>query len=169
MSYEYSASTTDVEGDALYYQFNWGDDTYSDWLGPYNSGETCIASYQWSEAGMYEVSAVVRDQQGFYSDRSHVLLVCMGTLDNNGNSTPDLCELCTCGDLDFSGGPVDLADFGLFALCYNVSGPSGDCTAEYFECSDMDGSGLVDLADFGLFALWYGQESTQTTPNCVPQ
>ena len=76
---------------------------------------------------------------------------------------------CVCGDINRNGGPVDLQDFGLFALCYGSSAPGGDCTAEYFECSDMDGSGVVDLSDFGLFALWYGQEGTQTTPNCVPQ
>ena len=76
---------------------------------------------------------------------------------------------CTCGDVDESGGPVDLADFGLFALCYGYSAPTGDCAAEYFYCSDLDGSGTVELYDFGLFALWYGQSSSQHPPGCQPE
>ena len=80
---------------------------------------------------------------------------------------PD-CPGCRCGDIDDSGGPVDLADFGLFALCYGSAAPTGSCTAAYFECSDLDGSGLVDLTDFGLFALWYGQTSSRYPPSCQP-
>ena len=63
---------------------------------------------------------------------------------------------------------VDLQDFGLFALCYGYAAPAGDCTAEMFACSDLDGSGLVDLQDFGLFALWYGSQSSQSPPDCEP-
>ena len=76
---------------------------------------------------------------------------------------------CPCGDIDMSGGPVNLVDFGLFALCYGRTGPGGDCTQAYFECSDMNASGKVNLEDFGLLALWYGLVPTQTVPNCVPE
>ena len=76
--------------------------------------------------------------------------------------------ICGCGDIDDSGGPVDLADFGLFALCYNETGPTVDCTQAYFDCSDLDGDGWVSLLDFGLFALWYGSTSSQSPPDCAP-
>ena len=82
---------------------------------------------------------------------------------------PDCGAIYNCGDIDGSGGPVDLSDFGLFALCYGYSGPTGGCTAEYFVCSDMDASGCVDLQDFGLFALWYGQVPTRSVPDCEPE
>ena len=55
---------------------------------------------------------------------------------------------CPCGDIDRSGGPVDLADFAFYANCHGLSGPSPDCSTEQFECSDLDGNGTVDLDDF---------------------
>ncbi len=45
--YTYTTSTTDADGDQIYYMFDWGDGNYSDWLGPYNSGDTCEATHTW--------------------------------------------------------------------------------------------------------------------------
>ena len=75
---------------------------------------------------------------------------------------------CRCGDIDGVGSKVNLGDFGMFALCYGRSAPSGDCTIEVFECSDLDGSGAVNLSDFGTFALLYGSLSTNAVPDCLP-
>ena len=91
-----------------------------------------------------------------------------GAFSDCGPPNPCLGQGCPCGDINESGGLVDLQDFGLLALCFGYGGPAGDCTAAYFECSDLDGSGLVDLQDFGLFALWYGGQTSQTPPNCEP-
>jgi hypothetical protein len=46
--YEYSTSTIDCDGDKIYYKWYWGTDKYaqpifSDWLGPYSSGEKVYA------------------------------------------------------------------------------------------------------------------------------
>jgi hypothetical protein len=38
-SYTYSTSSTDPDGDTLFYRFDWGDTTISSWLGSYQSGE----------------------------------------------------------------------------------------------------------------------------------
>ena len=73
---------------------------------------------------------------------------------------------CVCGDTDGSGGPVDLGDFGVFALCYGLSGPDPNCDEQAFFCSDLDDSGLVDLSDFATFALLYGATWTSMVPNC---
>ena len=75
--------------------------------------------------------------------------------------------VCICGDLDDSGGVVDLSDFGLFALCYGRVAPDEDCPPEAFTCSDLNGSGGIDLSDFGTFALLYGATSTKQVPNCL--
>ena len=117
----------------------------------------------WSSGGPYELSGTIGQPDAGEMTG--------GTFTLTGGFWPGISctPACTCGDIDESGGPVDLGDFGLFALCYGYSAPTGDCTGEYFACSDMDGSGLVDLQDFGLFALWYGQVPTQTVPECVPE
>jgi len=74
---------------------------------------------------------------------------------------------CICGDIDESGGPVDLVDFATFALCFGQSGPIPGCDADAFECGDLDGSGgPIDLVDFATFANLFGLVSTKTVPDC---
>ena len=46
--YPYTSSTTDPEGNQVFYWFNWADGTNSGWLGPYNSGEECNAFNTWT-------------------------------------------------------------------------------------------------------------------------
>ena len=75
--YEYSTSTTDPEGDQIYYLFNWNDETDSGWLGPYNSGETCYASHSWSHDGTYIVRAKAKDEHGAETGWSEPLNVVM--------------------------------------------------------------------------------------------
>jgi len=59
--YEYTAVTTDPEGNQIFYLFDWGDGTSTEWLGPYNSGEPVVASHVWSEVGHYDVKAGAKD------------------------------------------------------------------------------------------------------------
>jgi hypothetical protein len=66
----YDGTTTDPEGDSIYYLFNWGDGTNSGWVGPYISGEKGSASHTWSELGNYEVKVKARDEYGVQSDWS---------------------------------------------------------------------------------------------------
>ena len=69
-SLTYSTSAIDPEGDQVYYKFDWGDGSYSRWVGPYNSGDTGNASYSWSSPGKYSVRARAKDGQGasYWSD-----------------------------------------------------------------------------------------------------
>ena len=73
---------------------------------------------------------------------------------------------CQCGDIDMSGGSVDLVDFATFALCFGLTQPGPGCNAQAFFCSDLNGSGVVDMTDFATFALWFGLQTTNTVPNC---
>jgi len=57
----FSTSTTDPEGDHVYYMFDWGDGNFSEWVGPYASGETGKASYAWDELGDYEIKVIAKD------------------------------------------------------------------------------------------------------------
>ena len=49
-NYTYTASTTDPNGDKLYYKFSFGDGTYSAWLGPYTSGVNVTVSHNWTKS-----------------------------------------------------------------------------------------------------------------------
>jgi hypothetical protein len=71
--YDYSSLTTDPDGDMLYYLFDWGEKNNSGWLGPYNSGEKCVASHSWSNQGTYEIRVKARDVHGRESNWSDPL------------------------------------------------------------------------------------------------
>jgi hypothetical protein len=73
----YTASTTDPEGDKIYYLFDWGDDSFSGWVGPYNSGEIAQAKHTWNEEGSYEIRVKAKDERGSQSPWSDPLPVTM--------------------------------------------------------------------------------------------
>jgi PKD repeat protein len=74
-SYNYSTSTTDPDGDNLSYRFDWGDNTASNWFGPYQSGELIQTSYIWETPGAYQVKVKARDIYGKQSNWSMSLSV----------------------------------------------------------------------------------------------
>jgi len=57
----YTATTTDPNGDQVYYWFDWGDGSNSGWVGPYNSGADASESNSWSADGTYEVKVKSKD------------------------------------------------------------------------------------------------------------
>ena len=75
--YTYTTSTTDPDGDELYYLFDWSDDTYSEWVGPYESGETTEAIHTWTEKGDYEIRVKAKDERGVQSEWSDPLPISM--------------------------------------------------------------------------------------------
>jgi hypothetical protein len=62
--YEYTFSSTDPEGNDVYYYIDWGDDSFEEWLGPFNSGTECASSHIWYEEGIYKIKAKARDVFG---------------------------------------------------------------------------------------------------------
>ena len=74
-SYLYATSSTDPDGDDLYYQFDWGASYLSGWLGPYLSGEQIQASFSWDSPGNYGVKVHVKDIYGSQSEWSTSLEV----------------------------------------------------------------------------------------------
>jgi hypothetical protein len=66
----FSTSATEPDGEDVFYRFDWGDGTYSDWVGPYAPGETGEALNNWSELGEYEIRASAKDINGVQSDWS---------------------------------------------------------------------------------------------------
>jgi hypothetical protein len=66
----FSTSAIDPDGEQVYYKFDWGDGNFSDWVGPYNSGETGEASHAWENLGDYEIKAIAKDVHGVQSEWS---------------------------------------------------------------------------------------------------
>jgi hypothetical protein len=63
-AYKYTFSATDPESDMIYGFVDWGDNTTTDWVGPYSSGASFYISHSWAEKGDYTIRAKVRDEHG---------------------------------------------------------------------------------------------------------
>jgi parallel beta-helix repeat protein len=74
--YTYTTNTTDPDGDQVYYKWDWGDGSFSDWLGPNNSGMQVSASHGWAK-GSYDIKVKAKDIHGAESDWSDPLPVSM--------------------------------------------------------------------------------------------
>ncbi|MFO7676928.1 MAG: PKD domain-containing protein [Thermoplasmatota archaeon] len=85
-SYTYGTSATDLDEDQVYYQFDWGDGTTSDWIGPYDSGSTGSASHSWSSSGTYQVRARAKDVYGAESGWSSSRTVTISTTSGGGGT-----------------------------------------------------------------------------------
>ena len=75
-SYTYSTSTIDLNGDEIFYLFDWGDET-SGWLGPYDSGDNCETNHIWDNEGDYEIKVKAKDNYGDESPWSDPLTISM--------------------------------------------------------------------------------------------
>ncbi len=62
--YTFTTSTTDPDGDDLFYKWDWGDGNFSGWL------ETSEASYTWSYEDNFEICVMAKDSDGGESDWS---------------------------------------------------------------------------------------------------
>ena len=47
----------------------------SKWIGPFNSGELCIKSHQWTVEGDYEIKVISRDDLSGKSEWSNPLII----------------------------------------------------------------------------------------------
>ena len=74
--YIYSTSTIDVDGDQVWYQWDWGDGLQSNWLGPYNSGDTINTTHTWTVKS-FSIKVKAKDTFDAESDWSELLVVTM--------------------------------------------------------------------------------------------
>ena len=75
--YTYTTSTTDPNGDQVYYMWDWGDGSQSSWLGPYNSGVTINTTHKWTVKGSYSIKVKAKDTFGAESPWSDPLSIKM--------------------------------------------------------------------------------------------
>jgi hypothetical protein len=71
--YTFKSSSTDPDGNDLYYRWDWGDGELSDWIGPFDSGVKSEATHEWEERDNYEIRVKVKDEHGGVSDWSDPL------------------------------------------------------------------------------------------------
>ncbi len=64
VEYEYVFIIKDPDGDENYLYIDWGDGTYSDWSGPYGSGNTTKINHSWGAKGTYMIKANLKDNCG---------------------------------------------------------------------------------------------------------
>ena len=109
VEYTFSTSTTDPEGEQVYYLWDWGDSASTDWLGPFDSGETVYASHIWTEADTYNITVKAKDVynvESNWSDAKTIYITDTAILEI-GNITGGLFKVSTVikniGSVDATG------------------------------------------------------------------
>jgi hypothetical protein len=77
IEFNFTISSSDPEEDQIYYNITWGDDTFTNWIGPYNSSENITVNNAWDNYGEYEIKVKAKDSNGSESNWSitHLLSV----------------------------------------------------------------------------------------------
>ena len=133
----FSTSAIEPDGEQVYYKFDWGDDNVSDWVGPYNSGETGEASHAWENLGDYEIKAIAKDINGVQSEWSEPALLSIVE-----NEKPTMVE-------------IDGETYGLGGTDYEFT----------FTSTDPDGHDIFYMVDWddGERTEWLGPYSSGET------
>ena len=66
--YPYTISTTDPDGDDVYYCIDWGDGSDEVCIGPHVSGEEVIIKHTWTEKNTYDLRVKAKDDSGAESN-----------------------------------------------------------------------------------------------------
>jgi hypothetical protein len=90
--YWYNISSFDSDNDDIYFFIEWGDNTTSDWIGPYTSGINTSLNHSWSEEGNYLIRAKAKDEFGRESNWT-TLEVSMPKTKSVNNFSPWLIRL----------------------------------------------------------------------------
>jgi len=75
IAHNYHFTSTDPDGDNVYYFIDWGDGNNSGWLGPYASGQEINDSHTWSKQGTYTLKAKAKDNLGAESDWTTLIII----------------------------------------------------------------------------------------------
>ncbi len=147
--YTYSTSTTDPDGDDIYYWFDWGDQTNSGWIGPYPSGATVNASNSWDAPGDYKVKCKAKDTYGAergdgWSDPLTV------TITNRAPSISSKPSGETSGYISY-----------LYSYSTIATDPDGDDIYYWFDWGDQTNSGWEGPYDSGATGVKIYHEWTQ--------
>ncbi len=134
--YNFTALTTDSFGDDIAYQFNWGDNTQSDWSSFVRSGEAVTMSKSWSSAGTYYVKARAKNTHGIASAWSDPHSITIVT--NNPPNKPMAPSGPSSGDPE-----------SLYNFTTSTTDPDGDSISYQFDWGDQTQSGWSEFVPSG--------------------
>ena len=85
--YAFSSSVFAPHELDIFYKWDWGDGTFSDWLGPFAPGEVCTATHSWSR-GIYDVRVKIKIDtiESDWSDPSAIELFVPGDANGDGRA-----------------------------------------------------------------------------------
>jgi len=58
---DFNFEASDPDNDDIYYYVDWGDQTNTGWIGPFNSGDEVTRNHKWDQAGVYNIKAKAKD------------------------------------------------------------------------------------------------------------
>lgn len=76
--YTFDVFAVDPQGDDVYLSVDWGDNTNTDWVGPYDSGEEIQLVHSFSERKNYTILAKAKDIEG-HEGKEQPLIISMPT------------------------------------------------------------------------------------------
>jgi PKD repeat protein len=76
-TYTYTTMTNDPDGDQIWFNWDFGDEIQSGWVGPYTTGEICEVEHTWDEEGDYIIKVKAKDVHGEESEWSDPLAITM--------------------------------------------------------------------------------------------
>ena len=86
--YEFKLTSTDPDGDEVFYFMDWDDGDTSGWVGPFSSGETISLNHTWTSPGTYNLKAKSRDI--FYDESEWTEDYTLSIVDNDPPNTPTI-------------------------------------------------------------------------------
>jgi hypothetical protein len=122
IEYEFSFVADDPEGDEIWYFVDWGDTTFDDWFGPFESGEEITVNHKWIQDGTYYIKAKSKD---YWDDsrwsEEHIMKI--------GNVNPDIPTI----NGPIIGGVGTIYEYELFSI-------DPDCDDVYYLMDWNDGN-----------------------------
>ena len=124
ITYTFTAHTTDLDGDDISYQFDWGDGTQSGWSSWVSSGTPVSMNHSYSSEGTYYVKAKAKDIHDALSDWSNPHSISISEI-NNPPYTPSEPTGPSSGYVD-----------SLYSFSSSATDPDGDNIAIRFDWGD---------------------------------
>ena len=148
VEYDYFAYTNDSNYDCVLYKFDWGDGTFSGWVGPFGNWEAGRKSHLWNNHGTFNVRVKAKDVKGAESNWSDILQV--NVISNDYPTKPEVTgpsEGIAGHWITFS---VKSKDIDIDQIRYVFNG-----SEEYTIWTDYNDSGEIVNINYRWGETWY--------------